>query len=756
MEGASPPPAEIQRIWTLRLWGIAAPSLDRIVTVATAAALLLSRLFLLPSGPWEWDETLFARGILRFDLHAHFPHPPGFPLWLLLGRAVLPLVAEPLRGLQILSALASCLTLWPLAALGRRLAPPPVATAASLAVLLAPGVWLHAVRGFSSTPAAFFALWAAALAVHGLPDRRVTAFSLLVTTAFLVRPILLPPLALLWLVGVAPVRPLRRVVPGLALAVLAVGAAVVGMVIAQGSWHRFAAAFLTHGATHARNLERNVGGMAELGLVKGLGGVWPAASMAVLATIGLLAWRRAVGGRQAAAWVLVLVTATAQLLWLQNRTFPRYAVPVQLALAPLLAGGAACLAPPYLATAGIAAMAVLEGTLAFPCLREQHEQLMPGWQALREAQVLAEGRQLELVVEGGLYPFWSYLEEVERHRGRRLGVRAHLAPSSSDATTVPTGAYLLVSDFPWRYLAPPFGRTFRFAGVSERLRPLTQQRFLDAVVAEGAPLPLGGWWLPEMGADGERSMWGAPGARLLLPPYPRGTALRIDLCPAPGPAPIVVLVNDREALQIPGAKVRRAYWIEPRWLADDRTNVVTFARASAYPPGPRDPRRLSVRLFGLAGISAALPWEGPIAEARQRELLRIRVEGVFGPENFAHGRGAWTSPSARLWLPAGAGTLTLTTWAPRPGPPEVLIYAGDELLAGPFTVRNAPSEITFEIPPRLAGEDGVALTLLATPFYPARAGNPRDRRSLGIVLSHVRFRPAGRPPRATVAWLYPD
>ena len=33
---------------------------------------------LLASGPWEWDETIFARGMLDFSLAAHFPQPPGF------------------------------------------------------------------------------------------------------------------------------------------------------------------------------------------------------------------------------------------------------------------------------------------------------------------------------------------------------------------------------------------------------------------------------------------------------------------------------------------------------------------------------------------------------------------------------------------------------------------------------------------------------------------------------------------------------
>ncbi|MCJ7442646.1 MAG: hypothetical protein MUO25_13870, partial [Thermoanaerobaculaceae bacterium] len=96
------------RVWTWRLWGLADARLEAAATLATLALLLVSRFALLPSGPWEWDETLFARGLLKFDLPAHFPHPPGFPLWMALGWVMLRLVGDPLRGFQLLSAAASC------------------------------------------------------------------------------------------------------------------------------------------------------------------------------------------------------------------------------------------------------------------------------------------------------------------------------------------------------------------------------------------------------------------------------------------------------------------------------------------------------------------------------------------------------------------------------------------------------------------------------------------------------------------------
>ncbi|HQN97528.1 MAG TPA: hypothetical protein PLM61_14210, partial [Thermoanaerobaculales bacterium] len=202
----------------LLLFRLDSRALDAALTAAVVAFLLWSRFGLLADGPWEWDEVLFARGLLHFELAAHFPHPPGFPGWLAIGHLLMPLAGEPLRALQWGSSALSVLALWPLAALGRRVASPAVAAAAAVLVMVAPGPWLYAVRGFSSTPAAAFALAAAALAAGGLVGRRATAFTVLVAAAFLVRPILLPGLAVLWLVGASAVRPRRRLLAGVVAA----------------------------------------------------------------------------------------------------------------------------------------------------------------------------------------------------------------------------------------------------------------------------------------------------------------------------------------------------------------------------------------------------------------------------------------------------------------------------------------------------------------------------------------------------------
>ncbi|MCJ7753044.1 MAG: hypothetical protein MUP13_00625, partial [Thermoanaerobaculales bacterium] len=321
----------------LLLFGLENRAIDTVATMVLAFTLVVSRFGFLANGPWEWDETLFARGILHFELAAHFPHPPGFPGWLAIGHLLTPLTGDPLLALQMASAAFSVAALWVLAAIGRQVASPPVAAAAALAMLAAPGPWLYAVRGFSTTAASVLALAAIAVLSGGLRGHRVTLFTLLVSASFLVRPHLLPVLAVVWLAGAWSIRPLRRLLPGVAAGFAAGMTAVLLMVRAEGGWSAFLAPFWSHSERHFSRLAGNLGGYADLGLVKGLGGVVPATVIFALALVGLLVWARRRGRRSAVVWLIVIVLAAAQLVWLQNRTYGRYAVGVQMAMAPLLA-----------------------------------------------------------------------------------------------------------------------------------------------------------------------------------------------------------------------------------------------------------------------------------------------------------------------------------------------------------------------------------------------------------------------------------
>ncbi len=715
------------------------------------ALLAWSRFALLASGPWEWDETLFARGLMRFELAAHFPHPPGFPGWLALGHLVLTLGrCEPLRALQLASAALSVLTLWPLAALGRRAAPAPVALAGALLALLAPGPWLHAVRGFSSTPAAFFLLAAAWGATAARP--RPTPVTLLVAAAVLVRPQLLPAAAVLWLAFALRVGRVRPLVPGVVAAMALGVVAVAAMAHAEGGLGPMLDAFADHAARHFSRLGRNPGGLADLGIVKSFGGVAGAAPVAVLAVAGLLAWTRRRSPREAAAAAAVVAALLAEVTLAQNRTYPRYAVPVALAAAPLAAAGAAAVAPAGVAAAGVAALAAWQAATAYPLLVEQHESLLPGWAAVDRAYALARRHGLDVIVEAGLHPFASYRWYVAGGGRPPARPRLLLSPWAPEPWAGVVRPYVVATDVPHRYLAPLARGRLRWHGVSPRLEPLTQGRFLDAEVLVNPPLPLGTWWPAERGRHGERWMWGGRDAALVLPPLPQGTWLRLDLRPARGPAPLVVAVDGETVAVVPGDAGRTVVAVPPDRLAGRRPHTVAFHRAAAYPPGGRDTRPLAVQLFAARAVGPRVPWGGPVARRREREALGVRLLGAYLPERFPDaGWGVWLRPRAAVELPAGPGEVELVLAAPRPVPPRTVLRVGERILAGPLEVGPRP----VRVPVTLLEGDTVAgrveLRLESVPYCPAEAGAGPDSRRLGVVLFAARFCPP-REARAPWGW----
>ncbi len=725
--------------------------LDALLTATVLGLLAWSRFALLAAGPWEWDEAIFARGILDFNLAAHFPHPPGFPGWMAIGHLLLPVAGDPLRALQWASAALSVAMVWPLAALGRRVAPPGVALAAALLVLLAPGPWLHAVRGFSSTPATALGVAAAAVAVAGLQGRRATLFTLLVTVAFLIRPILLPPLAVLWLAGAWTVRPRRRLLPGVVAACSLVVLSVWMMAVAEGGWRAFVEPFVRHGEKHFSRLVSNPDGLSQLGLLKGLGGVGWGLLVLVVAAAGLVIWARRVGRSSALAWAAVLGVLVAQLFLVQNRSYPRYAVPAQVALAPLVAAAAAVL-PPLAATTALAAAAGGYAVVSYPVVAEQHRTLLPGYEAVVRAAEEGAARHAVVVVEPELYPFASY----HWYDLARQGVRPPplvLSPWAPEPWTGVQGPWLVATVHRQHYLDSLLGEEMRWGGVSPRLARLTQGRFLRAWLIAAPALPLTGWWPAEDDPGGGRFMWGGSSCDLLLPPLPPDTSVGIELRPAPGRAPLTVSINGTKVAEVGGRSSLSWRWLGADHWRHDAVNLLSLERAEGYPPGAGDRRPLGVQVRALGVRGPSLPWVVRMAGQNAAGAFGAAVEGSYPPERVADGGwGAWLAPDARLRIPAGPGRLFLEMSAPRPSPPETIIRLNGATVAGPLRLTGAPTEVVvrLRLPPSTAGV--VTLEVTSVPYVPADVGSGDDRRRLGVMLHSVRFEPESPPEWARRLW----
>src|SRR5438132_1205571 len=72
-----------------------------------AIVVLISRIATAPRTPWENDEFLFAEAVRKFDPSNYHPHPPGYPLYVLLGKAFAVVVHDPWRALVVLAIVAA-------------------------------------------------------------------------------------------------------------------------------------------------------------------------------------------------------------------------------------------------------------------------------------------------------------------------------------------------------------------------------------------------------------------------------------------------------------------------------------------------------------------------------------------------------------------------------------------------------------------------------------------------------------------------
>ena len=135
----------------------------RLLLVAFAAAFFLSHLFALPRTLEDLDSVNFAMGVESFDVPAHQPHPPGYPVYILLGKistAALAVAAPALTrdhraalGLAVWGLVAGTLAVFVIAAFWRGVGFDPWASAlAAVVAVTTPLFWFTASRPLSDVP----------------------------------------------------------------------------------------------------------------------------------------------------------------------------------------------------------------------------------------------------------------------------------------------------------------------------------------------------------------------------------------------------------------------------------------------------------------------------------------------------------------------------------------------------------------------------------------------------------------------------
>lgn len=183
-------------------------------TAVLMGATLLTRLPFRSHYLYDLDSVNFALALERFDPRVHQPHPPGYFLYVVLGKLANRLVQDPNAALQAISLLASC----GVAALIYLLA---TAWSGRLAGRLAAGIflfsplaWFHGVVALTYMGEAFFSALAGYLCWH--IDRGEKAHVVPAAVALGLAAGFRP--SSLWMLGPLLLFSLRQVAPRTALA----------------------------------------------------------------------------------------------------------------------------------------------------------------------------------------------------------------------------------------------------------------------------------------------------------------------------------------------------------------------------------------------------------------------------------------------------------------------------------------------------------------------------------------------------------
>lgn len=159
--------------------------------VAIAAVLIVPTRFMAASlTPWDWDEVLFCLAVGDYNVAAHFPHPPGFPLYIVLGRLARLFADTDFHALQTVNLIAGSFAFPVVFWLARSFRMDFQASLGSaLLFVFLPNIWFFGGTAFSDVPAAI--LFLAAIAAYmsaGTETRDHLIASMLFGAGILIRP----------------------------------------------------------------------------------------------------------------------------------------------------------------------------------------------------------------------------------------------------------------------------------------------------------------------------------------------------------------------------------------------------------------------------------------------------------------------------------------------------------------------------------------------------------------------------------------
>jgi hypothetical protein len=238
-----------------------------------ALIVFLVRIITAPRTPWENDEFLFAEAVKKFEPARYHPHPPGYPLFVLLGKLFAVVTHDPWRALVVLNIVLAPIGFIALTrALRKWIDYEQIAVAASLIYFLSASMLVHGPLALSDAAAMTFVCLAFASVapailpassdagrIAGATQRQAIFLGLWASAAVGTRPPLLIPIAALLVVALVRMRTTReRVICVVTFAVISL-IWFLPLLVAAGGWDglvayetKQVAYFATHDAAMSR------------------------------------------------------------------------------------------------------------------------------------------------------------------------------------------------------------------------------------------------------------------------------------------------------------------------------------------------------------------------------------------------------------------------------------------------------------------------------------------------------------------------
>jgi len=128
---------------------------NRAILIIFFVIFILRLVFL---SPWleDWDSVQFSLALHEFDILKHQPHPPGYPLYILLGKFLYYFFKSDVRALTFLSALFGSLSVFITYLFTKRMFNKKVALFSAIILSILPVHWVLSEIAISNIPGLFF------------------------------------------------------------------------------------------------------------------------------------------------------------------------------------------------------------------------------------------------------------------------------------------------------------------------------------------------------------------------------------------------------------------------------------------------------------------------------------------------------------------------------------------------------------------------------------------------------------------------